>query len=149
MRKTLCAMLGVAALSIAMPVAAQPNPDRGIEREYRDRDRDQGRNGASQAELNTADSSLTRIYQRRVAEARAADRAAGRRDRSHDWYGQEASLRAAERQWIAYRDADCRYASQQDQGRTWYRNTLRQCLVERTEERTTVLREGRMDVSSR
>lgn len=148
MRKTLCAALAIAALGIAAPAAAQYQPDnRGST--ARGQSRDSVRNNSSQADLAAADRRLTQIYQRRIAEARAADRAAGRYARGRDWYGQEAALREAERNWIAYRDADCRYASQPDIGRRYYRDLARACLIDRTEERTTVLREQRMDLSSR
>jgi uncharacterized protein YecT (DUF1311 family) len=147
----ICAALGVVALSVAAPSMAQPNQyqgrDRGIDREYR-RD-DPRRDGASQAELQAADNQLTRVYQRRIAEARAADREDMRGQRARDWYGREEALRNAERQWIAYRDADCRYAAQDDAGRPYYRDMLRQCLVDRTEERTAVLRHGKVDLSMR
>ncbi|MBY0567125.1 MAG: DUF1311 domain-containing protein [Hyphomonadaceae bacterium] len=165
MRKIIFAVLSVVALGVALPAAAQqPDRDRrGEDTQSRDWDR----NGATQAELAAADRRLNQIYQRRIIEARAADRAYGRRNgddrydrdregrsderygRTRDWYSQEAALREAERNWIAYRDNDCRYIAQPDVGRRWYTGTLRGCLLDRTNERIVILREARMEMSSR
>ncbi len=175
MRKSIFAALSVVALTVALPAAAQqPDRDRrGEDTQYRDRDREndefrnRDRNGASQGELAAADRRLNQIYQRRIVEARAADRAYGRRSgddrydrdregrpddrygRTRDWYSQEAALREAERNWIAYRDNDCRYIAQPDVGRRWYAGSLRSCLLDRTNERIGILREVRMEMSSR
>jgi uncharacterized protein YecT (DUF1311 family) len=175
MRKTIFAVLSIVALTAALPAAAQHSEQdrRGEDTQSRDRDRDddefrdRGRTGVSQAELAAADRRLNQIYQRRIIEARAADRAYARwngddrydRDRegrpndryvrTRDWYSQEAALRDAERRWIAYRDNDCRYVAQPDLGRRWYAGSLRSCLLERTNERVAILRDVRMEMSSR
>ncbi len=82
------AAFSVVALAVALPAAAQQTDRdrRGEDTQYRDRDRgndefrDRDRNGVSQAELAAADRRLNQIYQRRVVEARAADRASSRRN---------------------------------------------------------------------
>ncbi len=96
--------------------------------------------------MEAANRRLDDIYQRRIAEARAADRA-WRRNRSRNWYSQETALRNAERYWIAYRDADCRYVAQPYVGQRQYDGYLRGCLVDRTNERTTDLRQSRLTVA--
>jgi len=175
MRKSVFAALSVIALAVAVPAAAQqPDRDRGSEdTQLRHRDgegaevRDRGRDGASEADLAAADRRLNQVYQRRIIEARAADRASSRRNgdyrnapdrenrpvdrygRPRGWYSQEAALREAERTWIAYRDNDCRYIAQPSVGRRWYSGALRSCLVERTNERIAILRDARMEVSLR
>lgn len=175
MRKSIFAALSVIALAVALPAAAQQTDRdrRSEDSQSRDWDRDdtelrdRDRNGASQAEFAAADRRLNQIYQRRILEARAADRAYGRRNgddrydrdrearpddrygRTRDWYSQEAALREAERNWIAYRDNDCRYIAQPDVGRRWYNGSLHSCLLERTNERIVILREARMEMSSR
>ena len=175
MRKSIFAVLSVVALAVAVPAAAQQTDRdrRGEDTQSRDRDRDntefrdRDRTGATQAQLAAADRRLNQIYQRRIVEARAADRANGRQNgddrydrgregrpeerygRTRDWYSQEAALREAERNWIGYRDNDCRYIAQPDVGRRWYSGSLRSCLLDRTNERITILRDARMELSSR
>jgi len=147
MQRNIIVALSVIALSVALPAAAQiqTTPDRhDSETQTRNRDR----SSASQVDLSAADARLNEIYQRRVTEARAADRS-GRHARTRDWYSQERALRTAERNWIVYRDADCRYLAQPDVGRAWYAGSRRSCLLDRTNERITILREARMNLSAR
>lgn len=136
------AAASIALLAFAMPAAAQTQDDRyrgDAESQYRYRD-------TSQADVDAANRRLNDVYQRRVAEARAADRA-WRRNRPRNWYSQETALRNAERYWISYRDADCRYVAQPYVGRRQYEGYLRGCLVDRTNERTTDLRQSRLMVA--
>jgi uncharacterized protein YecT (DUF1311 family) len=151
MRKNIIAALSVIALSVALPATAQiqTSPDR---RDSETQARDQDRSSASQVDLTAADRRLNEIYQRRVVEARVADRTTGRdghHARSRDWYSQEGALRTAERNWIAYRDADCRYLAQPDVGHAQFAGSRRSCLLDRTNERITILREARMNLSAR
>lgn len=147
MRKVLVAALAFAALSAAVPAGAQPRgdrnpgPDSRNDQFYRNRD-------ATQAELSAADARLNRVYQRRIVEAQQADRIAVRQ-RPRGWYGQESALRAAERAWIAYRDADCRYAAQEEVGSRIYASVVRACLIDRTNDRIAVLQDARTQVSMR
>ena len=163
MRTTFVAVLALAALSAAIPASAQsrgdrdrtdrgdrvdtrgdrnPGPDSRNDQFYRNRD-------ATLQELNAADARLNRVYQRRIAEAQVADRRAMRGQRPRGWYGQEAALREAERVWIAYRDADCRYASQEEVGSRVYQSVVRACLIDRTNDRTAVLQDARTQLSMR
>jgi uncharacterized protein YecT (DUF1311 family) len=90
------AAASIALLAFAMPAAAQTQDDRyrgDAESQYRYRD-------TSQADVDAANRRLNDVYQRRVAEARAADRA-WRRNRPRNWYSQETALRNAERYWIS------------------------------------------------
>lgn len=130
------------ALLVALPASAQSQDDRyrtDAEAQYRYHD-------TSQADVDAANRRLNDIYQRRIAEARAADRA-WRRNRPRNWYSQETALRNAERYWISYRDADCRYVAQPYVGRRQYDGYLRGCLVDRTNERIAGLRRSRLMVS--
>ena len=153
MRKTFAVLLALAALS-APANAQQRGPDRGPgpgqQQQQHGPDRNDPGPGsrndqfyhhrdASQADLNAADARLNRVYQQRITEAQFADR--GRHPRG--WYGQEAALRAAERAWIAYRDADCRYAAQSQFGARAYQNVIRACLIDRTNERLATLQDAR------
>jgi uncharacterized protein YecT (DUF1311 family) len=139
MRKTLSTLVAVALLGGAITVAAQAQ------------ERDRGRNNdefgpASVQELAAADRRLNQVYQRRIADARADDR---RDRRVRGWYSQEAALRASERAWIAFRDAECRYLTQQDADQRGYTAMLRGCLLMQTEERTAELRDARDMLAAR
>lgn len=141
MRKLFTTAVGVAFLAVAaLPVAyAQQN------RRDRDRDYDYERT-ATVAELAAADRRLNQVYQRRIADARADDR--GERQ-VRGWYSQEAALRDSERLWINFRDAECRYLTQ-DNLRDRNRAALvRGCLLEQTEERAEELRDAEVMLSSR
>ncbi len=134
MRRLILASLAVAALTVASASQAQ--------------DRNYGRHGgyggygretSTRVQLAVADRELNRVYQRRILEARRND-AYDRRFRG--WYSQEASLRDAERIWINFRDAECRFLTQQSLGTRAYDGVLTQCLLDRTTERTEALREA-------
>jgi uncharacterized protein YecT (DUF1311 family) len=133
MRRLILASLGVAALALASASQAQ---DRGYGRHgyggY-------GRETSSRVQLAIADRRLNEVYQRRIAEARRND-VNDRRFRG--WYSQENALRDAERIWINFRDAECRFLTQQSVGTRAYGGVLTQCLLDRTQERTEALREA-------
>lgn len=139
MRKVMTTIVGLAFLAAAaLPVAyAQQN------RRDRDRDYDYERT-ATAGELAAADRRLNQVYQRRINDARADDR---RDRRGRGWYSQEATLRDSERLWINFRDAECRYLTQdnlRDRNRGAY---VRGCLLEQTEERTAELRDAEVMLS--
>jgi uncharacterized protein YecT (DUF1311 family) len=140
MRKTLTTLFAVALLGSAITVASAQDRGRG-----RDRDNDEF-GPATMAELRAADARLNQVYQRRIADARADDRD-DRRTRG--WYSQEEALRASERAWIAFRDSECRYLTQQDVGSRMHSSLVRGCLVEQTEERTAELREAQQVLAAR
>ena len=132
MRKTIQTLVAVALLGGALTVAAQAQDNR--------RGRGDDEFGpATAAQLAAADRRLNQIYQRRIADARADDRT-DRRFRG--WYSQENALRDAERIWINFRDAECRFLTQQSVGTRAYGGVLTQCLLDRTQERTEALREA-------
>ncbi|NEX92642.1 lysozyme inhibitor LprI family protein [Caulobacter sp. 17J65-9] len=68
------------------------------------------------AELASSDRALNATYQTLIRRLRPAD---------------QASLRAAQRAWIAFRDADCAFGDADK----------RDCLIQRTDERERQLRE--------
>ena len=97
-------------------------------------------------QLAAADRRLNHVYQRRIADARADDR---RDRRVRGWYSQEAALRSSERAWITFRDAECRYLTQQDIGTRGYGALVRGCLLEQVEERTEELRDAQDVLAAR
>ncbi|MGD9979752.1 MAG: lysozyme inhibitor LprI family protein [Hyphomonadaceae bacterium] len=138
MRKMLSTLVAVGLLAGAFTVA---------EAQDRRRDRNNDEFGpASVQELAAADRRLNQVYQRRIADARADDRS-DRRVRG--WYSQEAALRTSERAWIAFRDAECRYLTQQDVGARGYDALMRGCLLQQTEDRTEELREAQDVLAAR
>lgn len=137
-RNAAAVVLCISMLSVAPSASAQYQDQRyrnDVEAQYRYRE-------ASQAEVDTANRRLNELYQRRIAEARDADRDWRRNERARNWYSRETALRAAERNWIAYRDADCRYVAQPFVGQRRYDGVARGCLVDRTNERISALRQS-------
>jgi uncharacterized protein YecT (DUF1311 family) len=139
MRKTLSTLFAVAMLGGALTVAAQAQDNQ------RGRDNDEF-GPATVQQLAAADRRLNQVYQRRIADARADDRN-DRRGRS--WYSQEAALRSSERAWITFRDAECRYLTQQDVGSRMHASLVRGCLLEQVEERTDELRDAEAVLAAR
>lgn len=138
MRKMLSTLVAVGVLAGAFTVAEAQD-------RLRDRDRD-GFGPASVQELAAADRRLNQVYQRRIADARADDR---RDRRFRGWYSQEAALRNSERAWIAFRDAECRYLTQQDVGSRGHAALVRGCLLQQTEERAEELRDAQDVLAAR
>lgn len=138
MRKFISTALAVALLGSAITVAAA---------QERGRDRDNDEFGpATVQELAAADRRLNQVYQRRIADARADDR---NDRRGRGWYSQEEALRVSERAWITFRDAECRYLTQQDVGSRMHASLVRGCLLEQVEERTEELREAQQVLAAR
>ncbi len=141
MRKIMTTLVGVTFLAAAALPAAYAQ-------QYRDSDYDYDRT-ATVGELAAADRRLNQVYQRRINEARADDRAERREGVPRNWYSQEQALRESERLWINFRDAECRYLTQDN---LWRRNRaayVRGCLLEQTEERTAELRNAEVMLSER
>ena len=146
MRRLFMCSLGLAALAFASASQAQ---DRGYNQDRSSsQDRGYGRHGSyggygretsTRVQLAIADRRLNDVYQRRIAEARRND-VNDRRFRG--WYSQENALRDAERIWINFRDAECRFLTQQSLGTRAYDGVMTQCLLDRTQERTEALREA-------
>lgn len=138
MRKVFSTLVAVALLGGAITVANAQD---------RRRDRDDNEFGpATVQQLAAADRRLNQVYQRRIADARADDR---RDRRVRGWYSQEAALRSSERAWITFRDAECRYLTQQDVGTRGYGALVRGCLLEQVEERTEELRDAQDVLAAR
>lgn len=138
MRKTLSTLVAVALLGGAVAVAGAQD---------RRRDRDNNEFGpATSRQLAAADRRLNQVYQRRIADARADDRYDRR---ARGWYSQEAALRSSERAWLAFRDAECRYLTQQDVGSRDYAALVRGCLMLQVEERTDELRNAEQVLAAR
>ena len=138
MRKVFSTLVAVALLGGFITVANAQDRRGG--------DRDDEFGPASAQQLAAADRRLNQIYQRRIADARADDRD-DRRNRG--WYSQEAALRSSERAWITFRDAECRYLTQQDIRSRMHASLVRGCLVEQVEERTEELREAQQVLAAR
>lgn len=138
MRKVFSTLVAVALLGGVITVANAQD---------RRRDRDNDEFGpVSVQQLAAADRRLNQVYQRRIADARADDR----NDRRYrGWYSQEAALRSSERAWISFRDAECRYLTQQDVGTRGYNALMRGCLLEQVEERTEELRDAEAVLAAR
>lgn len=137
-RNSVFAAISISLFSISLSASAQNQDDRyrnDVEAQYRYRE-------ASQAEVEAAYRRLSDIYQRRIAEARDADGSWRRNERPRNWYSRETALRASERNWILYRDADCRYVAQPYVGQRRYDGVVRGCLVDRTNERISALRQS-------
>lgn len=80
--------------------------------------------------LAKADADLNAVWRRVMAEHPSG----GARD------AHQEDIRAAQRAWIAFRDADCEAASQIGIPKYWEANRLG-CLLQHTESRTQALRE--------
>ncbi len=142
MRKTFATLVAAGLLvAAALPLAAQAQ-------NRRDRGYDSVRT-ASPSELAAADRRLNQIYQRRVADARADDRTDRRARLPRGWYSQEIALRDSERLWINFRDAECRYLTQQYVGARERAAVTRGCLLNQTNERIAALRDADMMLSQR
>lgn len=139
MRKALSTLVALAMLGGALVVAANAQ-------DYRRGRGDAAFSPATASELAAADRRLNQMYQRRIADARADDR---RDRRGRGWYGQEDALRSSERAWIAFRDAECRYLTQQDLRSRMHDGLVRGCLLQHTEERTDALRDAEAVLASR
>lgn len=137
-RNGVIAALGISLLSVAFSASAQAQDQRyrtDVETQYRYRE-------ASQSDLDAANRRLDDLYQRRIAEARDADRSWRRNQRARNWYSRETALRASQRNWVQYRDADCRYVAQPYVGQQRYNGVVRGCLVDSTNARISALRQS-------
>lgn len=138
MRKTLMTLAAAALLAGTLSMA-------NAQERRRDRDNDEFGPATAQ-QLAAADRRLNQVYQRRIADAREDDR---RDRRMRGWYSQEQALRTSENHWIAFRDAECRYLTQQDVGSRNRSALVRGCLLELTEDRTEDLREAEQVLAAR
>lgn len=103
----------------------------------------------TQAEMNEcaardferADAELNAEYRASIAHARATDRSpdSGRTE-GDDRPGEEATLREAQRGWVAYRDAHCRLEGYSERGGSMESLVYDTCRAELTRARTAQLR---------
>jgi uncharacterized protein YecT (DUF1311 family) len=77
--------------------------------------------------FQTADAELNRVYGMLLGKADAQGR---------------PLLRSAQRAWIAYRDAECRFRASESEGGTLYPVELLSCRTELTRERIHALRQS-------
>jgi uncharacterized protein YecT (DUF1311 family) len=103
----------------------------------------------TQAEMNEcaardfarADAELNAEYRDSIAHARANDRGPDNgRIEGDDRPGEEATLREAQRAWVAYRDAHCRLEGYGERGGSMESMVYDLCRAELTRARTAQLR---------
>jgi uncharacterized protein YecT (DUF1311 family) len=73
-------------------------------------------NACAAIDFERADAELDAEYRRAIDHARANDREESGRMEGDDRPGEEASLREAQRAWLAYRDAHCRLQGYEARG---------------------------------
>ena len=94
---------------------------------------------ASQA-FERADAELNALYRRLIDGARDNDRSPDNgRSEGDDRPGEEATLREAQRAWIAFRDAHCRGEGYAERGGSMETMIFHQCLERLTRERIAQL----------
>jgi uncharacterized protein YecT (DUF1311 family) len=85
------------------------------------------------ADLDIADKALNAAYQKALASIKAREN----QDPPYDNKAYEAALRAAQRAWVAYRDADCNVVTPfQAAGGSMSSLLLLSCLISKTQSRT-------------
>lgn len=98
--------------------------------------------GCLSEEADYWDAALNAAYGEVIASARAAD--AEMKEIAAHLATQEASLRAMQRAWIAYRDAACDYEYSQWGGGTGGGPALASCIMQQTGEQTLYLLASRL-----
>jgi uncharacterized protein YecT (DUF1311 family) len=98
-------------------------------------------NACAQIDFERADAELNRDYRAAIAHARASDRESGGRMEGDDRPGDEATLREAQRAWVAFRDAHCRLEGYEARGGTMEPMLYSACREALTRARTAQLRE--------
>jgi uncharacterized protein YecT (DUF1311 family) len=101
----------------------------------------------TQAEMNEcaardfarAEAELTAEYRAAIDRARASDRDPLGRPEGDDRPGDEATLREAQRGWVAYRDAHCRLEGYSERGGSMESLVYDSCLAELTRARIAQL----------
>ena len=95
-------------------------------------------NACADKELTAADADLNKAYRKVLARVPSVDAPA-----PYDAKGYEAALRAAQRAWVAYRDADCKGVVPFEWGGgTGATAAVLGCLTEKTKARTKDLNES-------
>lgn len=135
-------------LTLLLALAFQP----ALEREYRENHCDDPQN---QAEMNIcagisfqrADLDLNTAYGAAIAEAQASDRRRGPEERRADSRpGYEATLRAAQRGWLVYREQHCTWQGYQEaRGGSMEAMVYGGCMATVTRARIEELRGGQQE----
>jgi uncharacterized protein YecT (DUF1311 family) len=98
-------------------------------------------NACAQIDFERADAELNAEYRAAIAHAREADRSdAASRLPSDDRPGDEATLREAQRAWVAFRDAHCRLQGYEARGGSMEPMLYDGCRAALTRARTAQLR---------
>jgi uncharacterized protein YecT (DUF1311 family) len=92
---------------------------------------------AGASSYQAADAALNAQYRRTLAQAQRLDRGVRPTDGGPTY---AAALLAAQRAWLAFRDAECRVEGYQYRGGSAQGMVHRQCLTDLTRTRTTQLR---------
>ncbi|WP_420851180.1 lysozyme inhibitor LprI family protein [Rhizobium quercicola] len=97
----------------------------------------------SQQDYETADVALNAAYRKTMARAQAMDKDLA--DLGDGMVGAVEALKAAQRAWIAYRDAQCELAGFEARGGTMEPMLVAGCLAELTTKRTDELKAALAD----
>jgi len=97
-------------------------------------------NACAQIDFERADAALNAEYRRAIAHARASDREPSGRLEGDDRPGDEATLREAQRAWVAFRDAHCRLQGYEARGGSMEMMLYDGCRAELTRARIAQLR---------
>jgi uncharacterized protein YecT (DUF1311 family) len=95
-------------------------------------------NACAAIEFERADAELNAEYRRAIVWARDDDRE--ERVAGDDRPGDEATLREAQRAWLAFRDAQCRLEGYAERGGSMEPMVYEQCRARLTRQRTAQLR---------
>jgi uncharacterized protein YecT (DUF1311 family) len=94
-------------------------------------------NFCADRDFQAADKSLNAAYEAALASIKTRDL-----DKPYDAKSFEAALRAAQRAWLAYRDADCKdLVAQEWSGGSGTTSAVLGCMTEKTIERTKELKD--------
>ena len=125
----------IIAIAIALLAAQEPQwncPDPQTQSEM---------NACAAIDFERADAELNAAYRAAIAHARASDRdPLSRPPEGDERPGEEASLREAQRAWIAFRDAHCRLQGYEARGGSMEPMIYDGCRAEVTRARTAQLR---------
>lgn len=97
-------------------------------------------NACAAIDFERADAALDTDYRAAIAHAREADRTDTARLPSDDRPGDEATLREAQRAWVAFRDAHCRLEGYEARGGSMESMLYDGCRAALTRARTAQLR---------
>ena len=97
-------------------------------------------NACAQLDFERADAELNAEYRRAIAHARGSDREKIGLYEGDERPGDEATLREAQRAWVAFRDAHCRLQGYEARGGSMEPMLYDGCLAALTRARTAQLR---------